>query len=36
MIQGKECIVENRVGRVAQVRLEVGEYEILCLVKTSK
>jgi len=26
MIQGKECIAENRVGRVAQVRLEAGDY----------
>ena len=31
MIQGKECIAENRVGRVAQVRLEAGDYGSHCV-----
>ncbi len=31
MIQGKECIADNRVGRVAQVRLEAGDFGSHCV-----
>ncbi len=31
MIQGLECIAENRIGRVAQVRLEAGAYGSDCV-----
>lgn len=36
MIQGKECIAENRVGRVAQVRLEAGDYGSDCVLLRHK
>lgn len=31
MIQGKECVAENRVGRVVQVRLEAGDFGSDCV-----